>query len=235
MLALCPILAHFPPLQSTPTWRKAAPTYINYSWHPGTFTLLGELAFISRYFETGHTRLSAFSLTPDDPCQPQICYGLKSGFHSVLVLIINVYEILQICHAQLGASVHLTLGNFTRRFSSSVTVKGRARESRLSMPLQTSDDPHWASIFLEHKMEEEQYLAAKIRGFMANTRSKCSFSFKVCILSPAPGWEKRSLETSNSMLKVTLRGTGRGRTGIQDPRYLSGWSGQSALLVGQSV
>lgn len=77
---------------------------------PGTFTLLGELAFVSRYSETGHTQLSAFDLTSDDPGRPQICYGLKSGFHSVLVLIINVYEILQICHAQLGASVHLTLG-----------------------------------------------------------------------------------------------------------------------------
>lgn len=111
MLALCPILAHFPPLQSTPIWRKAIPTYINYSWHLGTFTLLRELAFVSRFFETGHTRLSAFDLILDDPCQPQICYGLKSGFHSVLILIINVYEILQICHAQLGASVHVTLGD----------------------------------------------------------------------------------------------------------------------------
>lgn len=110
MLALCPILAHFPPLQSTPTWKKATPTCNKLFPTPRTFTLLGELAFVSRYFETGHTRLSAFDLTPDDPCQPQICYGLKSGFHSVLVSIINVYERLQICHAQLGASVHLTLG-----------------------------------------------------------------------------------------------------------------------------
>lgn len=110
MLALCPILAHFPPLQSTPTWKKATPTCNKLFPTPRTFTLLGELAFVSRYFETGHTRLSAFDLTPDDPCQPQICYGLKSGFHSVLVLIINVYERLQICHTQLGASVHLTLG-----------------------------------------------------------------------------------------------------------------------------